>query len=87
MKALAAGLLCNRSVTSLNLGENQLTEASATILIDLLRANPTINQLYLDWGATSAGVSALQTTEKATVSVWAKGGEHAGAGNEDRANR
>lgn len=61
MQALADGLLSNRTLRSLNLGENQLTAKSADILIDLLYSNPAINQLYLDWGATSPSVGVLSS--------------------------
>ena len=56
MRALADGLLVNRSLSSINLGENQLTAKSVGILVELLHNNPAINQLYLDWGVTNPSV-------------------------------
>lgn len=61
MAFLVEGLLHNRTVTSLNLGENLMDRTQIEMLIKLLTYNPWISQLYLDWGATNKEVGEYDT--------------------------
>ena len=56
MGALTESLKHNRTLSSLNLGENTMTAATVGLLVRLLETSPAINALYLDWGVTNSDV-------------------------------
>lgn len=54
MQHVVDGLRHNRTLKSINAGENTMSARSVGLLIELLEVNPAITGLYLDWGATNS---------------------------------
>jgi hypothetical protein len=56
MRALTTALKGNRTLSSLNLGENTMCGDAVQLLVSLLEISPALNQLYIDWGVANASV-------------------------------